>query len=171
MSDQEKSKSDQPKTAKKAVKKATKKKATKKTAPPAKTGKKQAPSEHPSVQWRWPKGVSGNPNGRPKGRPNLATLLGQLLDSNIPPNLRDDLGKRIGVKLDKNVSFEQAMQLSIAYEALKNGDHTRWNALHNRVEGAIPQPVELGGDIKVSIQIADHVPKGDDDGKEKGRQG
>ena len=60
-----------------------------------------------------------------------------------------------GVELPKGITFEQAMELSVAWRAILDGDHTKWNAIHNRIEGmpAIQVEQDVSADIQVNVSV------------------
>jgi hypothetical protein len=90
----------------------------------------------------FPPGVSGNPNGRPKGR-SLTARLRDLLDQYELEGERLPDGKQVA----------DLVVEAIVKPAL-NGDIRHQQEILNRVDGKVPDQVEINASLSVEAHLA-----------------
>ena len=75
------------------------------------------------------KGQSGNPNGRPKVRPQLTPALRSILGKKAPD----------GVMTNRRAIAEKLVEIAL------DGDIQAIKLIFERVDGKVPEPVEVSG--------------------------
>lgn len=111
----------------------------------------------------WPKGQSGNPAGRPKDGESWAAIIAAV-GNMYPEDLiafigtSNDLGRNLA-QLPKNVQMKYLVTTRVYAALMFEPTSGLWKELMERVEGKVPQAVEVGSDpnkpIKVIIEYAD----------------
>lgn len=106
------------------------------------------------------KGESGNPKGRPKGIKDRSTIARQVLGmvGILPDQIFNKL-KQMYPAIDKRMTVEEIMTITLANKAISKGDHNAYNALMDSGHGKAPQAHEVtgadGGPIEILTNASD----------------
>jgi hypothetical protein len=122
--------------------------------------------KHPNSQRaltpQWTQGQSGNPKGRPRKRP-ITEELERTGSSLCPPSIRRIVAK-LGIKLEENATWNQALSLALYHAAVTRGDVVVAREITDRLEGkARPQLEEEDDEPGTVNVIIQHVGRGDDE--------
>ena len=92
----------------------------------------------------WKKGQSGNPKGRPRSGESWAELIKQI--GELTPKAAAESYKAIAGRLAEigdNVTLKEAVVLRVYAALLFEPDARLLNALMDRAEGKVSQPIDL----------------------------
>ena len=110
--------------------------------------------------YEFKKGQSGNPKGKPKGIRNRATIARKILDMvGILPEKAFAKLKELYPSIEKNMTVEEIMSITMANKAISKGDHNAYNALMDSGHGKAPQAHELTGADGGPIQTQEILSK------------
>jgi hypothetical protein len=96
--------------------------------------------------FRWPKGVTGNPDGRPRKKPitEFYAAFADVQVSELPALIRKRLKDREGLSLAANGVLG-------LYLAMGEGNHSAAKELREGVEGKLAEKVELAVDVNKDV--------------------
>jgi hypothetical protein len=120
------------------------------------------PNSKTALTPRWSQGQSGNLKGRPRKQP-ITGELERTGNSQCPPSIRRLLAK-LGIRLEENATWNQALSLALYHAAVTRGDVVVAREITDRLEGkARPQLEEEDDEPGTFKLIIEHIGGGDDD--------
>ena len=96
-----------------------------------KAGEKQVgKNSFPNPATQFKPGQSGNPAGYPKGVKNRSTIARKVLEMKgiLPENLFQQI-KAIYPEIEKTMTVEEMMTITVAAQAIKKGDHNAYKTI------------------------------------------
>jgi hypothetical protein len=120
------------------------------------------PNSRAALSPQWTQGHSGNPKGRPRKQP-ITGELDRTGNSPCPVSIRRLLAK-LGIRLEENAAWNQALSLALYHSAVTRGDVVVAREITDRLEGkARPQLEEEDDEPGTVNVIIQHVGRGDDE--------
>lgn len=108
---------------------------------------KRNPADH-LKQYQFPPGTSGNPLGRPKNK-TMGELIHLEGKKPLPQHIRDMLK---GKELPEGMTQEQFITM-VLYQRAMAGDIRFINVILDRVDGKVPIPISIDGDITIEHEL------------------